>query len=167
MERLYQATSPKLLGVVLNILKDRSESEDILQDVYVKVWRKAHQFDPATGSAMAWLIVMARNRAIDRLRRRDLVMPDGGQAALRLVDPEPCSFTRIAETQQSAQIQDWLDGMEPRAAKALRLAFYEGCTYEVVALRLGLPIGTVKGMIRRNLNRLRSGAKPQAAMALL
>ena len=156
MRELYLATSAKLFGVILRILTDRSESEDILQDVYVTVWKSAGQYNASLGRPMSWLIVLARNRAIDRLRRRRWVEADGGEAAAWLVDPEPCAFTQIEQKQQATHLQDCLDRLDPRTASAFRMAFYDGATYADVARRLGIAEGTAKSIIRRKLIDLRS-----------
>src|SRR5262245_16828322 len=98
---VHQGTSAKLFGVCLRILKDRSEAEDVLQDVYVTVWRKAASFDPGRASPITWMVAIARNRSIDRLRSR----PAGGrfdpiEAADAVSDPAPAALERVESAQQ-------------------------------------------------------------------
>lgn len=154
---LYDATSAKLMGVCLRILKDRGESEDVLQEVYLTVWRRAGSFDPARGvSPITWLATIARNRAIDRLRVRNPLAGAQGEAfALAAPDPAPSAEARISERQEAARLADCLGELEPRTAEAIRTAFYEGVAYEPLAHRLGEPVGTVKSWIRRGLQRLK------------
>lgn len=154
---LYDATSAKLLGVCLRILRDRGESEDVLQEVYLTVWRRAGAFDPARGvSPVTWLAVIARNRAIDRLRSRDPLRGAAGEdAAMALPDLAPLAETRIAAAQDAARLYACLDELEQRTADAIRTAFFEGVAYEALADQLGQPIGTVKSWIRRGLQRLK------------
>lgn len=154
---LYDATSAKLMGVCLRILRDRSESEDVLQEVYVTVWRRAGAFNPARGvSPVTWLAVIARNRAIDRLRARDPLRGAAGEdAAMALPDLAPLADTRIAAAQDAGRLYACLDELEARTSEVIRTAFFEGVAYEALAERLGQPIGTVKSWIRRGLRRLK------------
>lgn len=154
---LYAATSAKLLGVCLRILSDRAESEDVLQEVYLTVWRRAGAFDGSRGvSPITWLASIARNRAIDRLRARGPAGRSvGEEAAFELPDPAPLADQRLETSQDAARLQACLGELEPRAAAAIQTAFFEGVSYEGIAERLGQPAGTVKSWIRRGLQRLR------------
>lgn len=157
LAELYEATSAKLMGVCVRILNDRAESEDVLQDVYMTVWRRAGAFDPARGvSPITWLAVIARNRAIDRLRaRRPLGEAQPESAAFALADPAPLPDQHLAASQEARRLDDCLAELEARAADAIRIAFFEGVAYEALANRLGQPVGTVKSWIRRGLQRLK------------
>ena len=98
---VYQDTSAKLFGVCLRILSDRSEAEDVLQDVYVTVWRKAASFDPAKASPITWLVAIARNRAIDRLRATAVSRRmEPIEAADTVSDPAPAAVERVELAQQ-------------------------------------------------------------------
>jgi RNA polymerase sigma factor (sigma-70 family) len=154
---VYQDTSAKLFGVLLRILKDRSEAEDVLQDVYVTVWRRAATFDPARASPITWLVAIARNRAIDRLR--------SGAAGRRMApieeaehvhDSAPGALDVVMRSEQHTRLATCLGELEPRTSDAVRAAFYEGVTYEQLAERMGVPLGTMKSWIRRGLMKLRA-----------
>ena len=155
---LYRATSAKLLGVSLRILRDRSESEDVLQEVYITVWRRAGSFDASRGvSPITWLATIARNRAIDRVRARgpQLARSAPEAAGAAIADAGPLADVRVERDQQADRLHRCLSELEPRTAGAIRTAFFEGVAYEALAQRLGEPVGTVKSWIRRGLLRLR------------
>jgi RNA polymerase sigma-70 factor (ECF subfamily) len=153
---VYQDTSAKLFAVCLRILNDKSEAEDVLQEVYLTVWRKAETFDPARASPITWLVAIARNRSIDRLRT-----VAGGrrmepiEAAEEVRDPAPAALDRVAAAQQSSRLSLCLDELEARQAAAIRAAFLDGNTYEELAQRMSVPLGTMKSWIRRGLLKLR------------
>lgn len=160
LRELYDATRAKLFGVVLRILSDRSESEDVLQEVYLTVWRRAGAFDPERASVSAWLTAVARNRAIDRLRARPARPQAPAEAALELPDPGPGPEAALATTDEGRRLQACLDTIRPEEARTIRTAFLEGVTYEALALRTGKPLGTVKSWVRRGLLRLRECLEP-------
>jgi RNA polymerase sigma-70 factor (ECF subfamily) len=154
---VYQETSAKLFGVLVRILNDRSEAEDVLQDVYVTVWHKAATFDPGRASPITWLVAVARNRVIDRLR---------ASAASRRMEPietaedvrdnAPAVTEMLERSQESGRLAACLDELEERQSTAIRSAFLEGNTYDELARRMSVPLGTVKSWIRRGLLKLRA-----------
>lgn len=156
-ERLYRATSSKLFGVCLRVLPDRAEAEDVLQEVYATVWRKAAQFDAARASAITWLAMIARNKAIDRLRS----MPAGVRAAPvelaeTLPDPDASPLAGAEASDDSARLAHCMERLDGHRRELVRTAFFEGVTYEELAARIGSPLGTVKSWIRRSLLQLRA-----------
>jgi len=154
---VYQDTSAKLFGVCLRILKDRSEAEDVLQDVYVTVWRKAGAFDPARASPITWLVAIARNRAIDRLRASAVSRRmEPIEAADAVSDPAPVASERVELGQQQQRLALCLEELEAQHATAIRAAFLDGATYEQLAVRMSVPLGTMKSWIRRGLLKLRA-----------
>ncbi|HEY6996185.1 MAG TPA: sigma-70 family RNA polymerase sigma factor [Xanthobacteraceae bacterium] len=154
---VYQDTSAKLFGVCLRILKDRSEAEDVLQDVYVTVWRKAGAFDPGRASPITWLVAIARNRAIDRLRASAVGRRmEPIESAEAVSDPAPAPVERVELAQQQQRLARCLDELEARHASAIRAAFLDGATYEELAARMSVPLGTMKSWIRRGLLKLRA-----------
>jgi RNA polymerase sigma-70 factor (ECF subfamily) len=153
---IYQDTSAKLFGVCLRILKDRNEAEDVLQDVYVTVWRKAAAFDPGRASPITWLVAIARNRAIDRLRASAVSRRiEPIEAADAVSDPAPAAVERVEQAQQQQRLARCLEELEARHASAIRAAFLDGATYEELAARMSVPLGTMKSWIRRGLLKLR------------
>jgi RNA polymerase sigma-70 factor (ECF subfamily) len=156
LESVYAATSAKLFGICLRILRDRQESEDVLQEVYLSVWRRAGSFDPARASPITWLATLARNRAIDRLRS---IRRTGGSepvdAALDIPDPAPGALSVIETREESRRLAGCIGELEERAADAIRAAFFAGSTYTELAERSGVPLGTMKSWIRRGLMKLK------------
>ena len=159
--RVYEATSATLFGVALRILHDRQLAEDVLQDAYVTIWNKAATFDPGRASAITWLATVTRNRAIDRLRSA-AVRPAGRplDEAAEVRDAAPDAATLLETRQETGRLLACLDELEARARDAIRTAFFEGVTYEVLAERAGVPLGTMKSWIRRGLQRLKGCLEP-------
>ena len=151
---VYDRTSTKLYGICLRLLGSEAEAQDVLQEVYVTVWRKAAQFDAAKASPITWLGVMARNRAIDRLRQG---RPAGEQieAAADIPDDGPLATAVIEQEQDSRRLAHCLEELEERPSAMIRAAFLDGATYPELAEREGVPLGTMKSWIRRGLLRLR------------
>ena len=154
---VYQDTSAKLFGVLLRILKNRSEAEDVLQDVYVTVWRRAATFDPGRASPITWLVAIARNRAIDRLRsgtgsRRTAPIEE----AEHVSDGAPGALEVVLRGEQHARLATCIGELEDNTSRAIRSAFYDGVTYEDLAARMSVPLGTMKSWIRRGLIKLRA-----------
>ena len=151
---LYDRTSAKLYGICLRLLGSEAEAQEALQDAYVTVWQKAGRFDPAKASAITWLAVLARNKAIDRLRRR----PSGTdqlEAAAGVEDEKPSAFEVVGKSQDAARLRDCLGELEDRQHAMIRSAFLDGATYPELAEREGVPLATMKSWIRRGLQRLR------------
>ena len=157
LQTIYRLTSAKLFGVVLRILAERSEAEDVLQEVFVTVWRKAADFDPNRASPMTWLIAIARNRAIDRLRAsRQSRHMNPIDAAGEVADTAPAADSALESAQDHTRLHGCLDGLVPHERAALRGAFFDGNTYEDLAARMSVPLGTMKSWIRRALIKLKN-----------
>lgn len=157
LQTVYRLTSAKLFGVALRILGEASEAEDVLQEVYVTVWRKAVDFDAARASPMTWLIAIARNRAIDRLRAtRTSRRMEPIDAAGEVADTGPGADRAMEMSQDSARLHGCLDGLATHERAALRGAYFDGNTYEDLAARMSVPLGTMKSWIRRAMIKLKS-----------
>ncbi len=157
LRQLYDLTSAKLFGVCLRILRDRDEAEDVLQDIYVSVWRRAGSFDPARGvSPITWLATLARNRAIDRLRASKAHLARPLEFAAQAADPSLLASETLERDQAAGQLQACLGELEPAHAAYIRAAFFDGQTYASLADAAGAPLGTMKSWVRRALMRLRS-----------
>ncbi|WP_305595511.1 sigma-70 family RNA polymerase sigma factor [Phenylobacterium sp.] len=160
LRRLYEATSAKLFGVCLRILSDRSECEDVLQEVYLTIWRRADGFEPAKGGAVAWMSRIARNRAIDRLRARGPLAGAIDVSEIEIEDTAPRAEALMEAAQDRGRLGDCLEELDPRTRGVIRTAFFEGVTYEALAHSLEQPLGTVKSWIRRGLLKLRVCLEP-------
>jgi len=155
-QRLYRLTSAKLFGICLRICGERQAAEDVLQDVYVQVWRRAGGYEPGRASPITWLATIARHRAIDWRRRQHTAVPlaDPGSVA-EPADPAPRADAALLDEEERARVTDCLEALEPRPRASVETAFYDGVTYAELAARDGTPLGTMKSMIRRALLRLR------------
>ena len=155
-EALYRASASRLFGVCVRLLPDRAEAEDALQEVFTSIWRKAGQFDPARADAMAWLAMIARNKAIDRLRTQPaLQRREPLDLAETIADPETSPADQAEAADERVRLDDCLDQLDGRRRTLIRTAFFDGATYEELAARTGSPLGTVKSWIRRGLAQLR------------
>ena len=156
LEEVYRATSAKLYGICLRILKDEKEAEDALQDVYLNLWRRADRFDPTRASPISWLATFARNRAVDRLRVGKVRAGSVGvDEAAPIADAAPLADTLLIDAQNSARIHTCLDRLDERPRNAIRTAFFEGRTYAQIAEADGVALGTMKSWVRRGLQKLK------------
>ena len=157
LQTVYRLTAAKLFGVCLRILHDQAEAEDVLQEVYLTVWRKAGDFDAARASPMTWLIAIARNRAIDRLRAsRQARRLEPIDAAADIADARPGADSMVEGVQESARLHRCLGTLAAHERAALRGAFFDGNTYEELAARMNVPLGTMKSWIRRAMIKLKA-----------
>ena len=154
-EEVYRRTSVKLFGVCLRILPVRQEAEEALQEAYLSVWRRANSFDATKGSAMTWLITLARNRAVDRLRSTSKLAAAPIGLADDIPDLTPAASTMLEINEDEQRLAYCIGTLDGGDARLIRTAFFEGSTYAELATRSATPLGTVKSRIRRALLRLR------------
>ncbi len=152
LSELYDRYSKVVYGVALRILHDTGAAEDLLQDIFLQLWRKPDAFDSSRGSLAAWLAVIARHRSIDRLRQR---RPE--------TDIEDCVIVTATdlrdETERSLVIEKVrvvMNEMGPDQRTAMEMAFFEGLTHTEIAEKTGEPLGTIKTRIRSGLQMLRA-----------
>ncbi len=155
LREVYDRTAPKLFGVCLRISGNREAAEDILQDVYLKVWNRAGRFDATRASPITWLCAIARNAAIDWRRANGGPILVSEDHAAEVPDTRATAPERIEAAQDRARIFHCLDALEARQGSAIRSAFFDGFTYAQLADRMKVPLGTMKGWIRRGLQQLR------------
>jgi RNA polymerase sigma-70 factor, ECF subfamily len=148
---VYDRYAAIVNGLALRILRDSGDAEDVVQDVFVQVWRDAVRFDRARGSPQAWICMIARSRALDRLRRRRARREDaGGEEAAASASDAPADPGVLSVSMRKA-----LDTLPPEQRGPLELAYYEGLTQVEIAARLAEPLGTIKTRMRTGLMRLR------------
>jgi RNA polymerase sigma-70 factor, ECF subfamily len=151
---LYRQTSAKLFGVCLRVLNDRADAEEALQEVFIKIWTKADRFAVSDLSPISWLVAIARNHAIDRIRARR--KPAAGiDAALDVADPAPGPEALVVAGSESERIHHCLDELEQDRAAAVRGAYLSGESYAELAQRHGVPLNTMRTWLRRSLIKLR------------
>lgn len=152
---LYRATSAKLHGVVARILTRGDQSGEVLQEVFVRIWEKAGDFDAAKGSPMAWMATIARNRALDEVRRVRPVsledMPEGFEPAAEEIDP----MASRERSEQLTALTNCLKTLDEEKRQIVMLAYYRGLSREALSARFNTPVPTIKTWLRRGLAQLK------------
>ena len=153
---LYRLASPRLLACLLAILRRRDLAEDALQECFVRIWRRADQFDAYRGRALGWLVSIARYHAIDLVRSGRTVVALSDQMAERIDDPAAAMRVETAEsTLTDAALQRCLGQLTDEQRRSVILAYSHGLSHDEIARRLASPLGTVKSWVRRGLQSLR------------
>ena len=154
--QLYDATSSRVVGLAVRVVRDPAQAEEVAQEAFLEIWRTSGRFDPARGSALGWLLTIVHRKAVDRVRsaeaasRRDTSYHEQNQ-------PVPHDSTAEAATasMEARRVRGALDSLTPVQREALELAYFGGYTHTEVATMLDLPVGTAKTRIRDGLIRLR------------
>lgn len=154
---LYDATFTRLFGLVQRIVRNAALAEEVVEDAYFQVWRQAVRFDPARGKALAWLLAMARSRAIDALRREARFGHDPlGEEHSAAGGPTAAPCDELLElARQHADLQQALMRLGAQPRQLVSMSFFRGLSHEEIAEQMELPLGTVKSQIRRALLALR------------
>jgi RNA polymerase sigma-70 factor (ECF subfamily) len=154
LAQLYNAVSPKLFGVCMRILRDRSDAEDALQEVFVKIWQRADRFSLAGTSPVGWMVAIARNHSIDRLRSRK---PSGDSldAAREIADTGRDPEAHTVLKSEGRRVDRCMGELEADRADAVRSAYVEGLSYQELAERYSVPLNTMRTWLRRSLLKLR------------
>ncbi len=153
--RVYEATHGKLYGVVLRILRRQDLAEEVLQEAYVKIWNNAGQFNPGMASPITWMVSIARNRAIDIVRKRSEASIEDEPAALEVASDTPEPLARREMTEELKRVLECVGRLEPDRQRLVLLAYYNGWSREQLADKFDTPLSTVKTWLRRSLIEIR------------
>lgn len=162
LSALLDATSRLVFGLALRILGDRSTAEEVMLDVFTQVWRQAESYDRKRGAPLAWILTIARSRAIDRLRssKQDQINSEPVESLTDLSanSPTPEDNTALAERKKLVRVA--LSALAPEQREVIELAYYSGLSHSEIALKLGQPLGTVKTRVRLGMIKLRDSLTP-------
>jgi RNA polymerase sigma-70 factor (ECF subfamily) len=156
--RFFDRHSEAVLGLLFRVLRVRSEAEEVLQEVFLQIWKQADRYQPDRSTPRGWVLMLARSRALDRLRRRDARSRREQEAAVEASFPKvvtPTGTDRLEEAERHRQISSALNLLSIEQRRCIELAFFEGLTHIQIAERLQAPLGTVKSRILLGMNKLR------------
>jgi RNA polymerase sigma-70 factor (ECF subfamily) len=156
MAELYDATSARVFGLAVRILGDRNAAEDAVVEVYAQAWRDASSFDAQRGNVRAWLLTMARTRAIDILRSRRREPPSVPlEGAVEVHSTGPGPEDQSSELQRRNYVHAALENLRPEQREVIELAYFSDFSHSEIASKLGQPLGTIKSRIRSGMMALR------------
>jgi RNA polymerase sigma-70 factor, ECF subfamily len=151
---VYDQTAAAVLGIVRRVLRDPAQSEEVMQEVLLEVWRSAARFDASAGSANAWIMMLAHRRAVDRVRSEERAAARELRATVAVIEYDEVSDAALATLEQE-RVRRCLGGLTDLQRESVTLAYYGGYSYREVAQLLGVAVGTVKTRMRDGLIRLR------------
>jgi RNA polymerase sigma-70 factor (ECF subfamily) len=154
-ERLYAATRAKLYGVVLRILRRHDLADEVMQETYLKIWNSAGQFDPALSSPITWMVAIARNRAIDQVRKKTEVSIDEDPAVLEIAADSPDPLAKREMTEELRRLLACMGRLDEERRRLVLFAYYDGWSREQLAAKFDKPVNTVKTWLRRALMEIR------------
>lgn len=152
---LYAATGSKLYGIILRILKRRDLADDVLQEVYVKIWTRAADFDATRASPITWMATIARNRALDEVRRKQAIAIDDAPEAMNVADGAPLALASLEQTEDRRRLDACLARLEAERQAIVRHAYLNGWSREQLAAHYGHPVSTIKTWLHRSLKQLK------------
>jgi RNA polymerase sigma-70 factor, ECF subfamily len=152
---VYQATSAKLFGIILRILKRRDLADEVLQEVYVKIWERAADFDPGKASPITWMATIARNRALDEIRRKRPESIEDHPHLLDTPSDEDSALTNVMRGEDGKRLTDCLNRLEQPRRQMVVLAYCDGLSRDELAEKFGQPVNTIKTWLRRSLAQLK------------
>ena len=163
LANLFEGHAPVTLGLLQRILGGRGEAEEVLQEVFLQIWMQADRYDGARSTPRGWILMLARSRALDRLRRREsarrreeIAGEEAGEAV------SPLGTERLESLDVKRQVSSALGSLSPDQRRCIELAFFEGLTHTQIAERLEAPLGTVKSRILLGMNKLRQALSAHA-----
>ncbi|MEN3942207.1 sigma-70 family RNA polymerase sigma factor [Prosthecobacter sp. SYSU 5D2] len=166
-QKFYGKYSGLIFAAISNVLNDHHDTEDVMQEVLVQLWNKAHLYEPRKGKPLTWLTTMARNRAIDRIRskqRRSRLNDDFELENKKIqFEFQESGHEILEEKERDSIVQRAVSKLNDDQRQAIHLAYFSGLTQAEVAERLNEPLGTIKARIRRGVSRLETLVKPRLA----
>lgn len=154
--RLYDAVGGRVFGLVLRVLRDRAQAEEVLQEVFLEIWRTSARYDSAQGSPMTWMLTIAHRRAVDRVRQAESSHTRESIYAARHQEVAyDVTSDAVTRTLDAERVRRAMESLTPVQRQAVELAYFGGYTHTEVARLLDLPLGTAKTRIRDGLIRLR------------
>lgn len=153
--QLYAATSSKLYGIVLRILVRRDLADEVLQEVYVKIWERAGDFDPGRASPITWMATIARNRALDEARRVKPVSLEDMPAGFDVVSDAPLALEILTQSEDGRRLFDCLQTLEAEKREVVVQAYLHGLSREDLGKRFSRPVPTIKTWLHRSLSQLK------------
>ena len=154
-ERLYVATRAKLYGVVLRILRRQDLAEEVIQETYVRIWKGAGQFNPGLASPITWMATIARNRAIDLMRKKSETLIEEEPSEMEAVADSPDPLARREMTEELKRLLECIGRLDPERQKLVLLAYYNGWSREQLAAKFEAPANTIKTWLRRSILEIR------------
>lgn len=154
-ERLYTATRAKLYGVVLRILRRTDLAEEVVQETYLKIWNNAGSFDPKIATPITWMVAIARNRALDVVRRKRELSIEDEPEAMETASEEPNPLARLEMTDELKRLLGCLGRLEEDRRRLVLLAYYSGWSRDQLAAEFETPVNTIKTWLRRSLLEIR------------
>jgi len=154
-DRLYAATRAKLYGVVLRILRRTDLADEVMQDTYLRIWRSAGEFDPSRATPITWMVAIARNRALDVVRKKGETSIEDEAPATEAVSEEPTPLARHEMTDQLRRLLACLGDLEEERRRLVLLAYYSGWSREQLSAKFDAPANTIKTWLRRSLMQIR------------
>jgi RNA polymerase sigma-70 factor, ECF subfamily len=153
---LYDATAPRVFGLIKRLLVDPAQAEEVTQEVYLEIWQTASRYRPERGSAISWMLTMAHRRAVDRIRASQASRDRDAKVGIREYDREYDAVAEHVELSIEGQrVKRALGGLTELQRQAVELAYFGGLSHSEIAARLHVPLGTVKTRIRDGMIRLR------------
>jgi RNA polymerase sigma-70 factor (ECF subfamily) len=164
LRTLYQEHAPRAMAIAVRVLRDPQEAEDIVQETFLELWRRAGQYDGARGGAVGWIVTIARSRAIDRLRSagaagRALEGASETHVPLTLPSPSDC----LEQRRDQARVADAMAMLPAEQRQTIELAYFEGLSQSEIAARTGNPLGTVKMRVKLAMGKLAAFLRPEDA----
>lgn len=159
-EALYDSTSSKLYGIILRILHRRDVADEVLQEVYVKIWERAADFDAGRASPITWMATIARNRALDEIRKRTPLSIEESPEALDVPTTDPHPLAALELSQDLRALQACLERLDPQRKEIVLQAYLMGASREELSQRFGHPVATIKTWLHRSLAQLKACLTP-------